>query len=512
MESVAALTAGATPVARRRFAPWLVLAGALLIPCVYLPTLATPFDFVDDGNLVYPSPPMTAAERLALVWEKVVANYEHLGPFRPVLWVHWEVAAELFQADPVRWRAARLVWSGLAVAALLALLRELGVRPLPALFAAALAFWNPYRNEIWTSLTLSEGVAMPYALAALWCAARASRSGVAWPWEVASALAVLAALGCKNVFAALVPVQMYLRAYAGVPCPRKALGRAPAAAKRACWLALTLLLPVGHYVYYRLNWHAGQYPPGGPTMAQLGRLLRALPGAMSVDFVGVGLGLALAAMIAARCSGAALGAGRYRTTWVAGGLLVLLGTLVYLPISAMSGRYTMPAVWGLDLILAAFLSVLADMPAVRWRRAAELGLAAGLTVVAVASVGRQEKFAARSELLWQAVQTVERTAGPETRVAWLSGPTLNVEEGIHFRWHLLARGRGDVAVELFDEKGRPELRCELPTSREQERPDGWAMTGAPQPPPGGPWALRHSFRQDYWAGRRHYECYLWSAD
>ena len=33
--------------------------------------------------------------------------------------------------------------------------------------------WNPYRNEIWTSLTLSEGVAMPYALAGL-CWARAN--------------------------------------------------------------------------------------------------------------------------------------------------------------------------------------------------------------------------------------------------------------------------------------------------------------------------------------------------
>jgi hypothetical protein len=523
MEPVAALAVGATPVARRRFAPWLVLIGALVIPCVYLPTLATPFDFIDDGNLVYPAPPMALGERLALVWEKVVANYEHLGPFRPVLWVHWELAAELFQADPVRWRAARLAWSALAVASLLALLRELGVRPLPALFAAALALWNPYRNEIWTSLTLSEGIAMPYALAALWCAARASRSRVAWPWEVASALGVLAAMGCKNIFAALVPVQMYLRVFAGVPCPRlcvgmeaqtcprKAVGMAPVIA-RACVMALTLLLPIGHYAYYRLNWHAGQYPPGGPTMLQLSRMLRALPGAMSFDFLGVGLALALAAVIVAKWSGAVLGAGRYRTAWVAGGLLLLCGIAVYLPIPAMSGRYTMPAVWGLDLMLAAFLSVLAEVPAVRWRRAASVGLAVGLAVVALANVGRQEKFAARTELLWQTVHAVERTAVADTRVAWLSGPALNVEEGIHFRWHLLARGRGDVAVELFDEHGRPEERCELPAGRERERPEGWAVTGSPQPPSGGPWALRQSFRQDYWAGRRHFECHLWEHD
>src|SRR5436190_19752213 len=69
METVAALAAVATPVARRRFAPWLVLAGALGIPCVYLPTLATPFDVVDDGNLVYPEPPMTLGEPHALAWD-----------------------------------------------------------------------------------------------------------------------------------------------------------------------------------------------------------------------------------------------------------------------------------------------------------------------------------------------------------------------------------------------------------------------------------------------------------
>ena len=60
-----------------------------------------------------------------------------------------------------------------------------------------------------------------------------------------------------------------------------------------------------------------------------------------------------------------------------------------------------------------------------------------------------------------------------SRVAWFSGPALNVEEGIHFRWHLLARGRGDVAVELYDDRGRPEQRCELPPATGRA---GWAVT------------------------------------
>src|SRR5438445_747190 len=97
----------------RRF-PWWVLLGAVLLPCLYLPTLATRFDFIDDGNLVYPAPPMSPVQRVELVWQKIVANYRDLGPFRPVLWVHWETAADLFRANPVYWRAARLAWSALA--------------------------------------------------------------------------------------------------------------------------------------------------------------------------------------------------------------------------------------------------------------------------------------------------------------------------------------------------------------------------------------------------------------
>src|SRR5262249_13450267 len=156
------------------------------------------------------------------------------------------------------------------------------------LFAAAVAFWNPYRNEIWTSLTLSEGVAMPYALAALWCAARANRSRTSWPWDLASVTGILAALGCKNVFAALVPVQMHLRVFAGAGPWRHARRRF---GPRAAPLALTLLLPVGHYIYSRLNWHAGQYPPTGPSLAQFGRLLQSLQGAVNLDCLAAGLGV-----------------------------------------------------------------------------------------------------------------------------------------------------------------------------------------------------------------------------
>ena len=255
-----------------RFSPWILLLGGLVIPLVYMPTLGTRFDFIDDGNLVYPSPPMPLGDRVELVWQKIVANYEHLGPFRPVLSAHWELFAEMCQGDAFRWRLIRLGWSMFATAMLLALMRELRLGAWPSLLATALAMWNPYRNEIWTSLTLSEGVAMPYALAGLWCAARANRSERAWPWDLASALGIVAALGCKNTFAALVPAQLYLRMYADGAAWRSGFFHH---GRRAALLALTLLLPIGHYVYFRLHWHSGQYPPTGVTPAQFGRMLGA---------------------------------------------------------------------------------------------------------------------------------------------------------------------------------------------------------------------------------------------
>ena len=146
---------------------WWIVVGAGLLSCVYLPTLNMPFDFIDDGNLVYPAGPMPLEQRVELVWQKIVANYQDLGPFRPTLWAHWTVEAELFHGNPVYWRLARLLWVGLAAGMMLWLMRELRIHPVAALCAAAVVMWNPYRNEIWTSLSLAEGVAMPYALLAL---------------------------------------------------------------------------------------------------------------------------------------------------------------------------------------------------------------------------------------------------------------------------------------------------------------------------------------------------------
>lgn len=484
--------------------PWWIPAGGLLLAALYLPTLATPFDFVDDGNLVYPAPPgLSLGDHVGLWWEKVEANYEHLGPFRPTLWVHWQVQANLFDGSAPAWRVYRFVWCALAAAMLLWLLAELGAHPAAALLAGSLAMWNPYRNEVWTSLTLSEGVAMPYALFALVAARKAATSPHPLRWELASALAVLVALGCKNTFAALVPVQILLRMWPDGLTPREAW-------KRAGWrsqaLGATLLLPAAHFVYFKLHWHPGQYETHGPTAAQFGRLLSGLKGALSLEFTAAGLALAAIAVWKARKQSPVPAV---PGPVIAAALLLLVaGVVVYLPMSMISGRYAMPAVWGLDILVALLLTALVAVPPTAWKKAAFAGVCAGLAVVAVAGIGKQERFAARAKMLWEAVHYVEATAPEGAKVAWLSGNSatggLNVEEGIHFRWHLLHRGRGDVAVGLFDEAGQPLARTELPPL---PGPPEFALFGKIADGPPG-WEAERTFAAGYWLGRKQYDCQL----
>jgi len=490
--------------------PWWVVLGAAVLAAGYLPTLRTPFDFVDDGNLVYPAPPgTTPAGHVALWWEKVEANYEHLGPFRPVLWAHWELAANLFGGDPVPWRAWRLAWCGLSAGMLLWLFRELKLHPAAALLAGAAAMWNPYRNEIWTSLTLAEGVAMPYALLGLVAARKAALSDRPWKWDLLAAAGVVAALGCKNVFAALVPAQVALRLWPEGVSFREGLRRNGA---RALALALPLALPAAHYVYFKLHWHPGQYETHRPTLAQAGRILGNWKGAVGLDFLGVGFVLAAAAVsLAVRAQAAPREAVRrawnaYRPTLTAAACLLAGGFVVYLPMAMMSGRYAMPAVWGLDLLIGLLLTALVAAPRAAVRQVAWVGVWVGVAAVAVANVGRQEKFAARARMLWEAVGYVERAAPPGAGVAWVTGDSLkgelNAEEGIHFRWHLLNRGRPDVRVGLFDAAGDPVPRVELPPLAGEP---AFRIGGAPAGPG---WADGRAFAATYWAGRKRYECHL----
>jgi hypothetical protein len=484
------------------FSRWWIPLAALLLVMLYLPTLGTRFDFIDDGNLVYPEPPMPLGERVSVAWDKVIANYQHLGPFRPVVWAHWELAAEAFQGSELAWRSARLAWCGLSAAMLLWLLAELRVPRLAAFVAAAIAMWNPYRNEIWTSLTLSEGVAMPYALFALVCARRALTSRRPWAWDLAGAFAVLMALGCKNTFAALVPAQVFLRLASDNLSLRESWQRH---GRRALVLALTLLAPIVHFVYFKLNWRAGQYDPAGPSLAQLERLLYGLKGGIAIDFLGIGLLLAMLAQLAHGRGWLGV-ARRHRTALLAGVLLLGAGVAVYLPIDAMSGRYTMPGIWGLDILIAIVLTGLLECSQAHLARLAWGLLAVGLVLVMASNVDKQFRFQTRARLLWQALETVERDVPRGAGIAWMAGDpaqgALDEEEGIHFFWHLRHRGRTDLRLAVVNDAGEVQVRRELPPAEED-------LSFRIAHTPGGPlagWQVRRLSAESW--RNRHFECWL----
>jgi hypothetical protein len=491
--------------------PWWVVGGGLVLALGYLPTLAAPFDFTDDGNLVYPAPPgNTLSGYVERWWDKVRANVEHLGPFRPAVWAHWELAANTLGGDPLAWRAARLGWCALAATALLWLMRELRLSPVAALVAGAAAMWNPYRNEIWTSLTLAEGVAMPYALLALVAARKAGNSRRAWSWDAAAVLGLVTALGCKNTFAALVPAMLALRLWPDGAALRDGLRRGWPAATA---YLLPLAVPAAHFAYFKLNWHAGQYETPGPSLAQAGRMANWLKGASGLDFLGAGMALVILALWGARRGASppvatgGLGS-HHRAALLCGALLLSAGYLIYLPVPIAAARYTMPAVWGFDVILGLLLTALVATPASLMKRVAWVGVGLGVAALLVANVGRQGKVAARSRMLWAALHRVEATAPPGARVAWVSGEAadgaLNVEEGIHFAWHLLHRGRGDVRVGLFDEQGQPVERVELPPL---DREPTYRIAGR-DASASGAWGPGPTFAASYRLGRKRFTCRL----
>jgi hypothetical protein len=394
----------------------------------------------------------------------------------------------------------------LAAGSLLWLLYELKMQTVAAVVATSLAMWNPYRGEVWLGLGLTEAFAMPYALMGLFCALRAARSPRPWGWDLAGMLCLLAALGIKNTFAAMVPAQVLLRLIGGGLGLRDGLREN---GWRASLHATLLVLPVIHFVAFRLTSSPTRYATEF-TWAQFPRLLRSLVGAMSLDvmapgFVAAGLAISFARRRGYTTRNTIQNRFTYRLSLLTGLVLLVCGTAIYLPISGVAGRYTMPAIWGADICFAALLSTLLTVPLLLWRRLAIGLIAVGLVAVAVMNVGRQEKVAARNALLWDALEYVEQESPRYASLGWVGTPEvatstleLPFSEGFHFGAHLRGRGRADVEVQLISRQ----VDC-----AEKIEP-ALILTGTPVPPAGG-YVLVREFKSTYWVGKRCFQCYLW---
>jgi hypothetical protein len=176
--------------------------------------------------------------------------------------------------------------------------------------------------------------------------------------------------------------------------------------------------------------------------------------------------------------------------------------------SAMSGRYSRPAVWGLDILFALALTALIRLPNTISRPVAWVGVGVGLAVVLVACEARQEKVAARSRMLWDALQHTESTIPPGATVGWVCGEPqrgeLGIEEGIHFCWHLQNRGRADLRVALIAADGSRSQRREISkTGGESE------YRIAVRRPAESGWEPVQVFEVEYALARKRFQCGLY---
>jgi hypothetical protein len=189
-------------------------------------------------------------------------------------------------------------------------------------------------------------------------------------------------------------------------------------------------------------------------------------------------------------------------------LLLIAGTAAYLPVSIISGRYAMPAVWGLDILFALLLAALLKLPVSAPRKAAWAALGVGLVALLLVNVHRQERAANRSRMLWEVARHIEWAAPRGSTVAWVSGDPsrggLGVEEGIHMQWHLANRGRADVRIALYDSGEQPLPRAELPPA------EGEPLLRVAGESPGGTWewGAGRSFSAVYGFGRGRYDCHV----
>jgi hypothetical protein len=486
---------------------WLCLS-SLLIASINLPTLSRPFDFEDDGALVHSQGVASFMNFHERVWSATAAEFATKGPYRPVAWYFWIGQQELFGEDSLEWRCSRFLWTWIAATAFMWLLWEMGFGIGVAVLTTTVAMWNPYRAEVWMSLTHCEGIAMPFAMAGLVCAYRAARSEQAWRWDLAAMAWALLAVGCKNVFAVVIPAQMFLRVCHPDLSLREGVKQF---GWRAALLGSVMIFPIVHFVCYRLTMHENRYDMAWEIRQPL-RLLNSFLGGIGKDFLGPALVGALALAVWARLRGGAPAPTinervRFRAAFGAGLILFILGWGVYSPMSGVAGRYTFPGIWGLDILCALLWAKLWALRSA-WQKLTVGLLACGLVISAVSHLGKQEKNTSRITAFWDALYCVEQEAPPGSRIGWVAvhdrmkTEELEIGEGVHFHWHLQGRGRRDLYWQTYA-PGEPRAAA-------ADEP-AILITSSAVPPSASnaSWTLLKECRRPYWFGRKEVVCCIW---
>jgi hypothetical protein len=440
-----------------------------------------PFDFEDDGNLVYAPPTESIGARVAHVTERTVEDFTSRGPFRPVYWAYFEANYYFFGTNPVGWRIVRLTLLLLSAYLLIAWLSDLGIAPPAAAAAALVGLLAPLRGSIWYRLGFGEAIAVPFMLLAFWATTRA-RCGEypsaqtrgqspSWlrlnplrtplrrgqspflgkaprRWDCVAFIGLLAAVLTKNVFVAAVPAAALLRVWPHQSTWRESLRRHW---RSAAVLSLVVLVPVFHLgAFAAIVEHKSEYTLSLPTWRHLVWMLRSVALSCGIEFLGIGLAVTIAGVAWVQRARQTLFG---KQSAIAVGLLLLAGGIVvYLPALGQSrpaGRYTVPAACGGDVLLAVLLSAIPAIGVPWVRRMSWTLLAAGGAALVVVHFHLEIEFIGRCTALAESTRwlSTEAPIGATVRVA--SG-ALSAGEIVHLRAHLAGSNRGDLAVVAND--------------------------------------------------------------
>jgi len=441
---------------------------ALLITAPLSITVFFPFDFVDDGCLVYRESPGIAKR----VMEKTISEFHTRGPFRPMTWLHWELQAELFDQNAFMHRLARLGLAFLTAWLMMIFFNQMGCSNLPSAVASSILMLTPYRGEIWLSLGLTEAFFLPYCMLSLISTIRASQSHKLTIWDMVSWVSATAAIACKNTSVAIIPALLLLRAW-----PVGALFQPWNVRGPLCFLASPAVFFIAHLIAFKLDTTPKEYSTSLPGLGHFLAWARALSRASALEFIGPGLLIIVFSIFFARRH-PPMGQG-IRRIFATSLLLIFFGVGVHIPINGVSGRYSAIPGIGLDLIIGFAIQNSLDSKLStisKWG----LGLVmAGILVALATDLNKGLKQSNRSLLLWEVVGYVENHFDTQSQCQWLaeSKPeknNLGKSEGIHMGWHLKNRGIYQGSFKTCDDWPDTRIGSIVITTR-STHPDGWNL-------------------------------------
>lgn len=438
---------------------------ALLVGIVYAGTLAQPFDFDDDGVTV--SQAVVRGPFLNRVHRTVVTAVHECrmtGPFRPAFWAYTEFQAYFFSVDAFGWRVVRLAWAATSGALFFLLVVELGFGRKMAMLATILAMIAPMRSSIWYHICFGEGNAAPFVFASFLLARRATRSTHTWMDDSLAWLCMAIALWTKNVFMACIPALVIFRLWRDGCSLRESWAREW---KGAGWLATTALLPLAHIAYLAIQPPlTDRYAMSEPSTARLLWMADVVRLSGGSDFVGLAVVLATIGCVCDSAARRQVFSPAHRNVAIAGISILACGMLVYVPIIQWraSGRYSIPAVWGLDLLLVLLWTGVMSLRSAVYRRVIWGSLGVGMAILLAANLAEQQKYIFHCRDLWNTMRTVAAGA-PSATTIHISPGAMSDGEMFHMQAMLTAFGRYDLHLATLGDE-------------EATRADGWRITRA----------------------------------